>query len=152
MGGTTPVLNTVRICWRRHSGVYIARCRCGETSEHPKFTAAEKWATAHRCKETTMRPPGVADTLGVWDAQGPFRLDVNDAVQLVAWVKTLEQRNAAAHGHSIDLPAMQPGDSVRVTMTDDGDFDVVPLVQSAAAKDAWGAEMWVDAPEQENDR
>lgn len=51
-----------------------------------------------------------------------------------------------------DLPAMQPGDSVRVTMTDDGDFDVVPLVQSAAAKDAWGAEMWVDAPGQENDR
>ena len=46
-----------------------------------------------------MRPPGVADTLGVWDSQGPFRLDVNDAVQLVAWVKTLEQRNAAARIH-----------------------------------------------------
>ena len=99
MGGTTPVLNTVRICWRRHSGVYRADCRCGATSEHPKLTAAEKWATAHRCKETTMRPPGVADTLGVWDAQGPFRLDVNDATQLVAWVKTLEQRNAAARMH-----------------------------------------------------
>lgn len=45
------------------------------------------------------RPPAIEDMLGVWDAQGPFRLDVNDAVQLVAWAKTFEERNAAASDH-----------------------------------------------------
>lgn len=52
----------------------------------------------------------------------------------------------------VDLPPMQPGDSVRATMCDDGTLDVVLVRPSAAAREAWGAEMWVDAPEQENDR
>ena len=46
-----------------------------------------------------MRPPVVADIIGVWDAQGSFRLDVSDATHIIAWVKTLEQRNAAAAMH-----------------------------------------------------
>lgn len=58
----------------------------------------------------------------------------------------------AVHGHSIDLPAMRPGDSVRVTLKADGTFDVVLVRPSAAAREAWGAEMWVDIPERENDR
>jgi hypothetical protein len=52
----------------------------------------------------------------------------------------------------VTLPDMQPGDSVRVTMRDDGGFDVVPVRPSAAAKEAWGAQMWVDAPQQETHR
>lgn len=68
----------------------------------------------------------------------------------------------AVHGHSIDLPAMQPGDSVRVTMTDDGTFDVVPLVMVSgppvilwgrAYSDGSGPVVFEhDAPEQGNDR
>lgn len=71
---------------------------------------------------------------------------VSDVVDLV-WPELDRLRALVA-----DLPAMKPGDSVRVTMTDDGTFDVVLVRPSAAAKEAWGAEMWVDAPEQENYR
>lgn len=46
------------------------------------------------------RPPDIAELLGVWDAQGPFPLrSTHEVAQLVAWVKTLEQRNAAASDH-----------------------------------------------------
>lgn len=52
-----------------------------------------------------------------------------------------------------DLPAMQPGDSVRVTMTDDG-FYVVPVKRVLLFDGVRqsGRRMWRDAPEQENDR
>lgn len=55
----------------------------------------------------------------------------------------------------VDLPPMQPGDSVRVTLRDDGGFDVAPLKSvpfgpsgRLLAMGPW----WADAPEQENDR
>lgn len=68
----------------------------------------------------------------------------------------------------VTLPAMRPGDSVRVTMYDDGGFDVVPLAAEDFLNtdaidgdlyDANGERVWsgggllvrVDA-EQENDR
>lgn len=109
------------------------------------------------------RPPAIEDLIGVWDAQGPYPLrSTHEVAQLVAWVKTLEQRTVAARTHierarlataataagydstlaadtelcaaldvldgevdhvelsarinSTDLPDMQPGDSVRVTL------------------------------------
>lgn len=46
------------------------------------------------------RPPAIEDMLGVWDEQGAFPLrSTHEVAQLVAWVKTLEQRNAAARTH-----------------------------------------------------
>lgn len=46
------------------------------------------------------RPPAVAEMLGVWDAQGPYPLrSTDDVAQLIAWVKTLEQRIDAAQAH-----------------------------------------------------
>lgn len=50
----------------------------------------------------------------------------------------------------VDLPAMQPGDSLRVTMYDDGTFGVVRTVKFGMSPER--DVLWVDAPEQENDR
>ena len=63
----------------------------------------------------------------------------------------------------VDLPAMQPGDSVRLTMQEGGAFDVVPLiglgtrwVSGRSPVTFAGMPVWVDIPEQEpeqeNDR
>lgn len=47
-----------------------------------------------------IRPPWVEDMLGVWYDQGPYPLrSTDDVAHLVAWVKTLEQRNQAAQAH-----------------------------------------------------
>ena len=45
------------------------------------------------------RPPAVEDLLWSWDEEGASPLRSEAAIQLVAWVKTLEQRNAAARMH-----------------------------------------------------
>lgn len=65
----------------------------------------------------------------------------------------------------VDLPAMQPGDSVRVTLCDDGGFEVVPLWYAGTRllNDGMGRtiglcrpstviDLWVGGPAQENDR
>ncbi len=101
MGGDTRVLNAVQIRWHRDLGVYIASCPCGWNARRDRLSEAEAWATGHRCKETTMkRPPAIREMIGVWDEQGPYLLrSTHEVAQLVAWVKTLEQRNAAARMH-----------------------------------------------------
>lgn len=101
MDARTGVVNAVQIVWHRDLGVYIASCPCGWNARRDRLSRAEAWATGHRCKETTMkRPPAIEDMLGVWDAQGPYPLrSTHEVAQLVAWVKTLEQRNAAAATH-----------------------------------------------------
>ncbi len=54
------------------------------------------------------------------------------------------------------LPAMQPGDSVRVTMQEDGTFGVVPMLRLVlldGIAHPLSRRLWVDADsEQENDR
>ena len=68
----------------------------------------------------------------------------------------------SADEHVVDLPAMQPGDSVRVTLRDDGGFDAAPLRYAGTRRldDGMGGtvgtcrpstviDLWADAPEQE---
>jgi hypothetical protein len=55
------------------------------------------------------RPSKVADMLGVWDAQGVYPLRrTDDVAALVAWIKTLEQRNDAAVAHIDRARALAP--------------------------------------------
>lgn len=87
---------------------------------------------------------------------------VRDVVDLV-WPELDRLRALVA-----DLPDMQPGDSVRVTLKADGSFDVVPLrsvevdttfdtfvlwqdTHGDSSKASW-LTVWADAPERENDR
>ena len=142
MGRDTPVQVTHRsTIQHQRTGEHVswhARCTCGRYTRFDTLTSAEQWATTHG--DTMAEQPALAPAPDGSRGDGMTRrIIVIDA-------------RGAVHGHSTDLPAMQPGDSVLVTLRPDGTFDVVLVRPSAAAREAWGAEMWVDASEQENDR
>lgn len=155
MGRDTPVQVTHRsTIQHQRTGEHVswhARCTCGRYTRFDTLTSAEQWATTHGDTMTEQPAPAPAPDGSRGDGM-TRRIIVIDT-------------KGAVYGHSTDLPAMQPGDSVRVTMTDDGGFDVAPLRHAGTRRldDGMGGtigpcrpstviDLWADAPEQGHDR
>ena len=98
---------TVQIRWQRTA--YMARCRCGATSGHPKLSEAERWALAHHCPPRVHRFDAV-----VFDVFPDMTIDMRNPPKVTTW-------HVAASGPAghigWDTTNTPPAKDTRITIT-----------------------------------
>jgi hypothetical protein len=103
-------MHRVSITWKRHVGAYDAVCGCGASELHLRLSAAERWASGHRCVERSAHTFAAT----VFDVFGDMTIDVRDPPAHPTWHVAASGPAGHVGWDTTDTP---PAKETRITVT-----------------------------------